>query len=109
MTNFPSMLRGAVAFALVNIGALPVAAQDRVSILLGSHHVNASTNFDEVNPGAFLTWEGERVDWTVGGFRNSYGRGAAAVMAGLPLYERGTAQIALTGGLALYPGDGRRF
>lgn len=99
---------GAVLLAALS-GALPAYAQDRVSILLGSHHVNATTDFEEFNPGAFLTWEGQRVDWTVGGFRNSYGGGSAAVMVGLPVFERGLAQIALTGGLAVYPGDGHRF
>ncbi|WP_272006358.1 hypothetical protein [Roseovarius sp. ZX-A-9] len=88
---------------------LPANAQDRVSILLGSHHVNAPSSYEEFNPGAFLTWEQERFDWTVGGFRNSYGKGAVAAMVGMPIYERGVAQIALTGGLALYPGDGSRF
>ncbi|MFY9237581.1 MAG: hypothetical protein WAO78_01650 [Roseovarius sp.] len=98
-----------MALAAAFCAASPGAAQDRVSILLGSHHVNASFDFEEFNPGAFLTWEGARVDWTVGGFRNSYGGASAAVMLGLPIYERGEAQIALTGGLAVYPGDGRRF
>ncbi len=99
---------GAVLLAAL-WGGLPALAQDRVAILLGSHHVNATSDFEEVNPGAFLTWEGQRFDWTVGGFRNSYGGGSAAAMVALPVFERGVAQIALTGGLALYPGDGHRF
>ncbi|MBZ8119057.1 hypothetical protein KUD11_10405 [Roseovarius sp. LXJ103] len=97
------------ALAVALCAAGPGMAQDRVSILLGSHHVNASFDFEEINPGAFLTWEGDQVDWTVGGFRNSYGGASAAVMLGMPVYERGPAQIALTAGLAVYPGDGRRF
>ena len=102
-----AIVAGTMAAGLA--AAQPAAAQDRVSILLGSYHVNSSFNFEEFNPGAFLTWEGERFDWSVGGFRNSYGGGSVAAMVGYPVYDWDWGQIALTGGLALYPGEGDRF
>ena len=107
------MRRAAFRAAAVAVATLTAAtgaaAQDRVSILLGSHHVNAKTNFEEFNPGAFITWEGETLDWTVGGFRNSYGGGSAAVTVGYPVLRRPWGQVALMGGLAIYPNEGNRF
>lgn len=50
------------------LAAGPVAAQDRVALLLGSHHIGGD-GFEEVNPGLFLTWD----DGSVGAYRNSYG------------------------------------
>ena len=106
---FQKLMLKMAAYAAVICFGLPAWSQDRVAILLGSHHVNATANFQETNPGAFLIWEKKRYDWSVGGFRNSYGGGSAAVMFGMPIFERGTAQLALTGGVAVYPGDGYRF
>ena len=102
---------GALALALVcPVFASEIAhAQDLVSILLGSHHIWANSNFEEFNPGAFLTWEGDKMDWTVGGFRNSYGGASTAVMVARSLWEQGVFDLSLTGGLALYPGEGRNF
>ena len=88
--------------------AMGMAGPDRVSILLGSEHVGATANFKEVNPGVFLTWEG-RFDWTVGVFRNSYGRGALAGTVAMPLYEEGRFSLDAFLGAAYYPEDGRNF
>jgi hypothetical protein len=85
-----------------------VAGPDRVSFLFGSHHLAASSDFEELNPGVFLTWD-RRLDYSVGVFRNSYGRGAIAALAALPVYERGAFQLDLFAGAAYYPEDGRRF
>lgn len=92
-----------VAVALMATPAL--AAPDRVSILLGSNHVGATDHFEEVNPGVFLTW-----DWlTVGAYRNSYGKASVAVTGALPLIKWKTGELSAFAGVALYPGDGRRF
>jgi hypothetical protein len=62
-------MRGPMLVILA-LAAGPAAAQDRVALLLGSHHVAAGDNaFEEFNPGLFLTWD----DWSVGAYRNSYG------------------------------------
>lgn len=96
------------------IFALPAqAGPDRLSFLLGSHHVDAASEFEEVNPGVFLTWEDAAMngtlDLTAGVFRNSYDRGAAAVTLAFPVWETGAWQVDLFAGLAWYPEDGRRF
>lgn len=85
------------------------ANPDRVSVLIGSHHAGARQHFEEANFGAFLTWEGQRVDWSVGAYRNSYGKGSVAVMAAVPVFTSGKVEVALFGGLALYPENGRTF
>ncbi len=91
--------------------AAPVSAQagpDRLSFLLGSHHASPGQDFEEINPGVFLTWDGT-LDTTVGVFRNSYGRGALAVTAAYPLYEADRFRFSVFAGAAYYPEDGRRF
>lgn len=77
--------------------AAPVAAQDRVALLMGSHHVDAGDNdFEEVNPGLFLTWD----DWTVGGYRNSYGDMSLAITREWAL----TDHVDIFAGVATYDG-----
>lgn len=83
------------------------AGPDRVSILVGSHHIAANQAFEELNPGVFLTWEGRRLDWTVGAFRNSYGRTSVAATAALPLWQAGDLRLEAFAGLAHYPVEGR--
>lgn len=95
-------------FALVS----PAQADpDRVSVLLTSHHVAAKQSFEKVNPGIFLTWEDRAfgLDYSVGAYRNSYGRGSVAGIAALPLWQRDNTQVALFAGVGLYPKDGRNF
>lgn len=98
----------AIAAAL----ALPAHADpDRISVLLGSSHLGARHPFEEVNPGVFLTWEDRAfgLDYSLGVYRNSFGRMSVAGTAALPVWERGKTQAALFAGVALYPGDGWRF
>lgn len=100
------MMRGALILAAL---AGPAAADpDRATLLLGSHHVAAAVPFEAVNPGVILTWDRDPLDWSIGAWRNSYGRLSAAVLAELPLVE-GDLSVGLVGGLALYPQDGRHF
>jgi len=81
---------------------------NRVSMLIGSHHVGG-LGFEERNPGVFVTWERSPLDFTVGAYRNSYGRGSVAATVAVPIWSRASAEISLFGGAAYYPKDGRRF
>lgn len=85
------------------------ASPDRVSILLGSNHIAAKMDFEEVNPGVFLTWEGDRVDWSVGVYHNSFGKSSVAATVSLPVLRWRDGEAAVFAGAALYPGDGRTF
>lgn len=100
----------ALLFALVL--AVPAQADpDRVSVLLTSHHASARQRFEEVNPGLFLTWENRALglDYSLGAYRNSYGRVSVAATAAWPIWQRQNTQVALFAGVALYPRDGGRF
>ncbi|NNE87487.1 MAG: hypothetical protein HKN27_05365 [Silicimonas sp.] len=99
------MLR--VLFCLM-IAAGPVfAGPDRVAIHLGSHHAGATTEFEEMNPGLFLSWDRPHgVTVTVGAFRNSYGRGSVAATIAKTVFERNQTSAAVFTGLAHYPGNG---
>jgi len=94
----------ALAFSLAVLAA-PAAAQDRVSILLGSHHVDAAYDFEETNPGLFLTWD----QVTLGTYVNSYGRTSVAATYALPLAAGQDWAVDLFAGAALYPENGRDF
>lgn len=88
--------------------AAPAAAQDRVSILLGSRHIGAS-GYHETNPGVFLTWEDRGgLDLSMGLYSNSYGRRSMAAVAALPVARWDGGALSLFVGLAHYPQDGRR-
>ena len=98
--------------ALLFAFATPAAADpDRLSILLGSAHPGADRAFEQVNPGVFMTWEDRALgmDYSVGAYRNSFGRASVAATVALPVIEQGRFQLALFGGLALYPGNGADF
>ncbi len=82
---------------------------NRLSVLLGSHHLNAKQSFEQTNPGLFLDWvRPDGVTVSFGGYRNSFGKPSIAAMAGLKLFESERTRIDLFGGVAHYPGDGRK-
>ena len=85
------------------------AGPDRLSVLIGSKHINASYDFEEANPGLFVTWENQRLDWTLGAYRNSYGRMSVSAIVGLPVVRWRDGDVSLFIGVALYPKDGRNF
>jgi hypothetical protein len=96
------------------IAALPGLARadarpDRAALLLTSIHVGATQDFEEINPGLFLQWDGSPLDWTLGAYHNSYGDSSVAAFASLPVrrWEGGEAAIFL--GLARYPGVAETF
>lgn len=100
------MTRTILILALV---AAPATAQDSLTVLLGSHHVAAQIEFEEVNPGLILTWDRDPLDWSAGVYRNSYGRTTVAGFASLPLVENDALSVSAVAGVALYPEDGRTF
>ncbi len=93
----------------ITLLAAPAAAQDRASVLIGSHHVGAVVPFREFNPGLFLTWDLEPVDLTIGAYRNSFGKPSVAAFASLPLIEWDGGAVEALAGITLYPEDGRLF
>lgn len=96
---------------LLCLAAAPASAgPDRVSILIGSHHVDATLEFEEQNPGIFLTWEDRRgLDWSAGVFRNSFGGPSAAVTVALPLIRSPRFDLSAFAGVAAYPGHADRM
>lgn len=98
------------------LAAGPVSADpapDRLSFLIGSHHFSPGQDFEEFNPGVFLTWDNVlldgRADLNLGVFRNSYGRTAVAATGTFPVWESGAFEAGFFAGAAYYPEDGRRF
>ncbi|WP_106743901.1 hypothetical protein [Yoonia maritima] len=45
---------------------------DGIAVLLGSHHVNAQQDFDEFNPGIFVSWNCDIASIRLGVHRNSF-------------------------------------
>ncbi len=99
------MLR--VFFCLMIAAGPVLAGPDRIAIHLGSHHAGATSDFEEVNPGIFLSWDRpNNVALSVGAFRNSYGRGSVAISAAKTFYRGKSTAAAVFAGLAHYPGNG---
>lgn len=89
-------------------GSIAEAGPDRWSVLLGSKHIGEQ-GFNEINPGLFATWEGERFGYSLGAFVNSYERGAVSATAHMPFKAWEGGMIGGFAGLAWYPKDGRRI
>ena len=90
----------AVSLATTQVDAGP----NRLSVSLGSKHYPAA-DYEEFNPGLFLSWETNQRSITTGAFRNSYGDLSAAATIGW----RVTQNITLFGGVAHYPDAGQYF
>ncbi len=110
------MTRFAGPVAALAIAATSTAAQagpDRVSILLGSHHVGATRDFEEFNPGIILVWDElvwrGRLDLAAGAYRNSYGDGSLALSLAYPFVRTEDWGLDLFGGVSWYPGNGDQF
>lgn len=84
------------------------AGPDRLSIHLGSHHVNAQEEFEEFNPGLFVSWD-RSLSYTLGAFRNSYGDVSVAATVAYPLLRRDLYRLTAFVGWAHYPENGRKF
>ncbi|MEM9576862.1 MAG: hypothetical protein AAF999_07585 [Pseudomonadota bacterium] len=85
-----------------------VAGPDRISFLLGSEHVNATRDFQEFNPGVFLTWE-RQFNYSVGLYYNSYEEVSPIVSVGYDWEVAEDLDLGAFLALALYPGDGDEF
>ncbi len=104
------------AFAAIVAGLVALPAQagpDRLAFLIGSHHVGATRDFEEINPGVFAIWEQamlkNSLDIGVGAYRNSYGGASVTVTTALPIVRNDDWGFDLFGAMALYPGDGDEF
>lgn len=101
------MIRAALIMAA--LAAPAHAGPDRVSILLGSHHVDPKMEFNERNLGMFATWERGQVDYSVGAYRNSFNKTSVAATVGYRFAEGGDWSLSAFVGAAHYPEDGRNF
>ena len=86
-----------------------LAGPDRISVLLGSEHVGATRDFQEINPGVFLTWEQQVFDYSVGSFYNSHEDVSVLGSIGYDFELAPELEIGVFTGLALYPGEGDQF
>ena len=101
----------AFAGALLFGALLPCSAfagPDRVSVLLGSDHLGASRDYQELNPGIILTWE-RGLNYSAGLYYNSYKKASALAAIGYGYEIRHDFEIGIFAGVAFYPGDGERF
>lgn len=100
-------MKAVLAAMLIATGVNADPMPDRVSILLGSYHANPQSDFNEFNPGVFLTWEGETFHTSVGVYENSFNHTSVALTTYVPLIEWDDGNAGPFGGLALYPETGR--
>lgn len=95
------------------LSAAPAFAEpDRWYVMLGSHHINTQAGyapFEEVNPGIFALWEGQRIDTIAGVYRNSFGRVSVSLAAQKTIIDTPYADLSVFVGAALYPGNGDNF
>jgi hypothetical protein len=90
---------------------IPVSASagpDRLSILLGSEHNGATREFQEFNPGLFLTWE-RNLNYSVGLYYNSYEEISPLVSVGYDWEVARDLDLGAFFAIAVYPGDGDEF
>lgn len=106
--KFCSRLICAAATSATFLALTGCSAPDRASVLVGSKHVGAPGQFNESNPGLFLTWEG-KTDLSVGTYHNSYGQQSTAVTAALPGIKSGDFEAQPLVGIAHYPGSGHHM
>jgi hypothetical protein len=103
------MIKALLAICTICAATSADARPDRVSILMGSHHFDAKMDFNEVNPGIFVTWEKARLSYSVGAYENSFGKFSVAALAAFDLVEWQSGELSVFAGIANYPEDGRYF
>lgn len=103
----PTLLSLTLIFAsLLPTGAF--AGPDRLSVLLGSEHNGATRDFQEFNPGLFLTWE-RRFNYSVGVYYNSYEDISPLVSVGYDWEVAPQLDLGAFFAVAVYPGEGDQF
>lgn len=91
------------------LGNNAIAGPDRISLLLGSKHINSSERFNEVNPGLIFTWEESDIDFSIGAYENSYRKLSIVGTVGYNLVRTRDFSAGVFLGLARYPGNGSKF
>ncbi|WP_162617589.1 hypothetical protein [Yoonia maritima] len=76
---------------------------DRVSILVGSEHLNATTEFTEINPGVFLSWDCHKTMFTAGIYKNSLGDPSPSALVSYELYEYQDFSLSAFAGISYFP------
>jgi len=71
---------------------------------MGSKHLGTEYEFNEVNPGLFLTWELEDFDVSVGAYLNSYSKSSVAASVAYPLLRGEDWSVDVFAGAATYFG-----
>ena len=99
---------GFACFLCMSLPSVAAAGPDRISFLLGSNHVNATRDFQEINPGVFLTWE-RQLNYSVGVYYNSYENISPIASVGYDWEILPDFDLGLFGAIAVYPGDGDEF
>lgn len=98
----------ACLLSLIALSPAFAAAPDRLSVHLGSRHINAQEDFEEFNPGLFVSWD-RSFSYTFGAYRNSYGDLSVAATMAVPLLQRPAWRMNFFVGWAHYPDNGRKF
>ena len=92
----------------VFLPSLALSGPDRLSVLLGSEHINATREFQEFNPGFFLTWE-RQFNYSIGLYYNSYEEISPLLSIGYDWEVARNLDLGAFFALAVYPGDGDEF
>lgn len=97
-----------LVFWLSIIGSSALAAQcdsepDEISVLLGSHHANASFDYNEFNYGVFLNWGCHRLKYSTGAYLNSFQDLAVAGFASFRLLDFTNGSVSAFTGAAYFP------
>lgn len=108
--SYKAFYVGLTVALVIGAGVKAFAGPDRVSILSNSKHIGFRSEFNETNPGVFLTWDdaiAPNVDLSLGAYQNSYSRlSIMATASWLPI-EIGPIQAGVFAGTAHYPVNGR--
>lgn len=94
---------------LFTFSAAPaLAGPDRIALHFGSFHAGANEDFQEFNPGVFVSWERETI-LSIGVYQNSFDDVSIAATSAVPLTMGDGYRFDFFAGLAWYPDRGREF
>lgn len=78
-TNISTIRAAAMAAMMATTAAADDLKPDSFAVLLGSNHIGAARDFEEHNPGLFLSFDGDIANTRIGAYRNSFGDMSVAV------------------------------